>query len=769
MAVVYQAALDSGRPLQKLKSFLEDRLLTSRVPEWYHRFAGVFWYRIYTTNVDDVIETAYQDSGIPTSLCSLSAPKQDYRERDQFLESIQYIKLNGSLPGDPRDLTFATRQYAERIAHHDTWYSHFVRDYIWNPTVFIGTDLDEPNFWRALADRQRRGDNPEERPRSFLITPNISPARVPTLATLNVNHVPGTAEDFSNWLGDNYRFPVRMEVLRLVVPEEADALALAMPPGERDALVELISVFRRVPRAKSRSDQPKEFFLGTPPTWTDIAADFDAPRDFANEVSSEISYALKQPAHLRVIGLTGSGGSGKTTTMMRVALTLRQAGREVLFSEGVERPDIPSITKGLTVLGTRAILFIDNAHLLSYSLLELLKALRTVPTPPVVVFAARYSLFERNISEVVGFPNLNVLSIPDLSGADIVALLETLERHRQLGTLEPKTHNERVRAFKIRARKQILVAMREATQGKGFDDIIRSEFGEIDNQEARVLYLCAALATAELIDLGRGQWIACAMVPAATAIGYLSTGLKGLLVRTASGHRIAARHAVIAALVVDRIAGRNDLVDAYCRVLSALSQDIYRGEGRRGRSWRLFVRLIDHRRIFERFSQDMVKARTIYESIGEWFRADGHYWLQFASLEIEYGELDYARLHLAHAEGLMPRNPLVVTTRALLTMKEAIGALHYDEAKRMLLTAQESLEKQIESKPRDDYPYHVYLSQTLLWVDTWEWEDRGPKLEWMRQLMKVAAQAEKECGGNPRIKEIVKSVKRSYLMLGVSE
>lgn len=768
LGVVYQAALDSGRPLRELRFCLEEHLLTSSVPDWYHRFTRVFWYRIYSTNVDDVIETAYEESGTPASLFRLSAPKDDYRERNQFLQSVQYIKLNGSLPGDPRHLTFATRQYAERIAQHDTWYSHFVRDYIWHPTVFIGTELDEPSFWRALADRQRRGDNPEERPRSFLITPNISPARLPTLSTLNVHHVPGTAKDFSTWLRDNYRFPDRAEVLHRIAPEAAPVLGSTVSPDQREVLVELISVFPRVPRATARPDLPKDFFLGSPPTWLDIAADFDAPRDFTGEVSMEISCALEQQGPLRVIGITGAGGSGKTTTMKRIALTLRQDGREVLFSDGVERPDISSITKGLQAMGTPVVLFIDNAHLLSYSLLTLLKELRTVSNLPTVVFAARYSLFERHISEVVGFPNLTVLPMPDLSRSDIDSLLETLRRHRQLGTLEPFTHEQRVRAFEIRAQKQILVAMREATQGRGFDEIIKSEIHEIDDEEARILYLCAALATAELVDLGRGQWVACAMVPAATAIGYLSTTLKGLLLRIAGGHRVAARHALIAEFVVDKIAGRGELLEAYCRVLSALSQDIYGGRGRRGRSWRLFVRLIDHRRIYGRFSKDIGKARTIYESIGDWFRGDGHYWLQFASLEIEYGALDYARINLAHAEALMPNNPQVVTTRALLTMKEALGVPQYDEARQMLLMAQESLMEQMAARPRDDYPYHVYLSQTLSWIDKWERES-ARKREWMRQLVEVAKTARKECGMNPRIRAIVRNVERSYMMLAVDD
>src|ERR1043166_3169196 len=41
----------------------------------------------------------------------------------------------------------------------------------------------------------------------------------------------------------------------------------------------------------------------------------------------------------------------------------------------------------------------------------------------------------------------------------------------------------------------ILVAMREATKGEPFDQIIESEFEEIESREAKIAYLAVCLAT----------------------------------------------------------------------------------------------------------------------------------------------------------------------------------------------------------------------------------------------------------------------------------
>ena len=73
-------------------------------------------------------------------------------------------------------------------------------------------------------------------------------------------------------------------------------------------------------------------------------------------------------------------------------------------------------------------------------------------------------------------------------------------------------------------------------------------------------------------------------------------------------------------------------------------------------------------------------ARSIYRAIAKQFRKDGHFWLQFASLEIEFGQAGYARPHLAYAESIMPDQDQVLTTKAHLALKEALDVSSYEEA-----------------------------------------------------------------------------------------
>jgi len=198
---MYQAFLTSGKTFVEMSAFLEERLLTSKVPDTYDHITQPFWYRIYTTNVDDLVKRVYKRVPGSATLQVLGFPQDDLIERDQTLEQIQVVFLHGHLPCRPDELTFSVRQFARRASVQSPLYQAFISDYSTRPTVFIGTELNEPLFWQHLEVReQRRRGISEQRPKSFLIAPRISPPQAAQLEQLNVVPVSGSAGDFlSGW------------------------------------------------------------------------------------------------------------------------------------------------------------------------------------------------------------------------------------------------------------------------------------------------------------------------------------------------------------------------------------------------------------------------------------------------------------------------------------------------------------------------------------------------------------------------------------------
>src|SRR5688572_17845258 len=188
---VYDAALTSSIPYARIRAFLEEHLMCVEIPAVYKAMTRPLWYRLYTTNVDNLTEVVYAREREP-KLDILAFPSDEILERDQALGRLQLVCLNGRLPCDPDRITFSPLQYASASFRTQPLYEQFARDYSTHPTIFIGTRLDEPLFLQYVRAREERDPRTaEKRPESFLISPHISPTKRALLERLNITPVEG--------------------------------------------------------------------------------------------------------------------------------------------------------------------------------------------------------------------------------------------------------------------------------------------------------------------------------------------------------------------------------------------------------------------------------------------------------------------------------------------------------------------------------------------------------------------------------------------------
>ena len=700
---------------------LQRQLSIQSYPDWYRLLTRAYWHRIYSLNVDHLVERVFGDVvGIPVKV--INALLSSYEERDNLLGTIQYIKLNGSLIGDLDTVVFGKRDYAARSSLYDPWYDHFVRDYAQYATILVGTQLDEQQFWQALESRRsRRGATVEKRNRSFLVSPRISPALGDSLADFNVVPIRETAADFFIWLFDHLgTLPDRAETLvdvdpRLVTYVQAGE-GLGKPLAELDDFFRAFSLVSPTdPNASYRSP----FLLGATPTWDDLAADLDARRNVNDEVFQVAEQLLEEAEPPPLLVISGHTGSGKSTVLMRTVWDLTAAGHTCLFATGEDISTPWVVASAVEQLGRKLVLAIDDAEWVGAQFSDLLGRLHALEFPPLVVAAVRsnalYRLEERSVP-------MTIIDTGDLTNRDIMSLISVLRNENHLGVMtgRPNAHIER--EFKSRLKKQLLVAMKEVTAGKRFDEIIRKEYEEIEQNELRTVYLAACLATAASASLLREQLIAVAELPPAQLLSALERELRQLLIPDGSGTRLAARHSIIASIIVDKIALRSTLAIAYRRVLEVLAHDIGREPMRgAGRRWfRLYKRLIDHDQIYKRFESDLNEARSIYEAVEDRFRNDPHFWLQYGSLELQYGELEFADLYLRSASALRPDDFLIRHARAHLLMRQATAAPNQSQAIALRSEAEEQLKQLIAEREDSPYPWHTLILQIHHWIQEWE-------------------------------------------------
>lgn len=762
----------------RLTDFLVPRLSVSEAPSWYGHVTKFFWYRMYTTNVDDVVETVWKSaSDTAPDLSPIIGLDGDFSERDQLLGSLQYVKLNGSLDRGIKAITFSRRQYAARSADQDLWVDQFVRDYFTHPTVFIGTELEDPILWSYIERRERiertKGRR-DPRPKALLVSPEISPVKEPILESLHIEPVRAKASEFFEALHQELREATILEpVLRRVFARRRIPLSVAIPSLTRDArrkLANFHSSFTEVrPRAKDPNHQ-SYYLLGARPTWEDIASGLDAEREVTGHLRSAVAASLGDQTKPHVIFLKGPAGSGKSTILMRLAWILRQESTPCFFAEGETVPEWEDIRWALEGYDRPVVLCLDNAHKFLWDVAEWSEKSSRLKYPPIFVYAARTNQFERNAAAVNSIRDYREVLMPDLSDDEISRVLEILERENALGELRGVPVRERLKVFRDYARRQILVAMREATSGAGFDDIIADEFARLPG-EAKTLYTIAALPSSQQHTIRKKELIASSPYGLADTVDILEKALKGIVVEIQSDpEAYQVRHPVIAEMVIDALAPREMLKQAYIGYLRTIAHQIPHDARRSSRSWQLFWRLLNHRNLYYQFAGNVDPAREIYESVKKWFSGNGHFWLQYGALEVEYGNLDAAENWVRQAKVLLGEHHYpVMATYAHLLLKKATRTSDHEEANRLREEGEQILLSQIAAiGRRDPYPFHILGTQLLQWF-RWRVEDRQERKRGYERLKALLEDGVRIHPGRRELRELLAEVTRDYLMMAVPQ
>lgn len=738
LRTLYAVAQTHRKGKASLRQFLESQLRVKEYPAWYKAVSWWFWRRIYTFNADDLIERIYADV-VAQRLDTIVAP-DFFRDRDSFLRTLQYVKLHGSIT-DVRDLTFGPREYGARAAARtDIWYLHFVEDYSTMPTLFVGTELDEQLFWQYVEMRGAqvlRGTR-VRRPKCFMVSPTISKPNEEVLEQYNIVCIRSTGEEFFRWLREQMEPPSRENVLRVLDPTLQPALSASERgvPEAEVARMEYFYTFFRVPVRPVNPRSRATFLLGAPPTWEDIAADLDAHREIDDILTGALVDAIKTDS-ADVLLVSSAAGGGKSTICKRAALDLVDRGYSVYFSEGASSPDPSKLSSFLTSVEERSFLFFDNAGHDLTSIAEIFDRIRENHARPVFVVAARSNdvAFHGHEFGRVG-ARVTPIEIPHLCDEDIEAILETLQRHDLLGKLREKTHEEQVEAFRTKARKQILVAMREATSGRGFDEIMQDEFKSVQPEGARLLYLVAAVASDEDYGLTVQQMITAMGLPPTETQVLIEKSLAGILVQHEfESEKYFIRHPAIAHFIIES-APRPMLADAVVALLITISTVLPQGRDRRSsRAFRLYRNVLNHHRLNDIFASKLFLVRKIYEGIKDYYRDDGHYWLQYGSYETEYGgDISLAENYIGQATALLPPNSRQVeTATAHLLLKKALAAAGASPAAEYCEEALGILRSHMADQNKVSlHALHIFGSQMTHYI--WRWTSTVDRAQRFREI-----------------------------------
>jgi SIR2-like domain len=699
--------------LRRQKSDLV-RLISARfsadpdsLPEYYATYFGLPWLRYYTLNVDDLDRAAavrYHLERPPLTISTRASETEGAPSSLPKSGRLEVVHLNGVVGDSPDLLTFSETQYAEGIASQEPWYARCVADIMCRPVIFIGTVLNESLLWQHMELRRRRDRHGRDlRPTSILVTPSLSLPRQEILRDFRIEWVEGTAESFA------------AEVLKPLTSEATRGFAFIRAYTDQHGSGPLLLA------SQAASENPSlqtEYLLGEEPHWSDVISGRAIERSHDEDLSKVAHEILEGRRTKAALAVTGTAGTGKSTALMSLALRLSGAGIPVLW---LDKDSDVSLARVRDYVGSKSgklALAIDDADLYGRQLVTLLCDLVTHNDQFLFVFAIRSGKVDEIVSAIQQKDTLEVYEhvVPPLTDEDIEGLIGVLDKHNRLGKLKGASDQERRRAFKEQAGRQMLVAMIQATSSSdNFEKKAHNELTELSGAQ-RYVYSLASVASSMRQYLTRDEIVLASADFSEEALSALERlTARHLIVGNPPTYRYRSRHRVIADLVLDKLQELKELKDVLAGLSWAIATKISPSVDRRDRLRKFLTALSNH--AFLRRLIGIMDARDLYRELEKILSWDYHYWLQRGSLEVEAGDIKLADNFLSAAYSMAEGDYRVQTAYAYMLMRKAWESPQEVNSASSLARGVEILRDAISTSGGvSPYPFHVLGSQGLAWV-----------------------------------------------------
>ena len=471
---IYARAVKRAGSVQ-VYSFLRSLFWNTRPPVWMDAFARFPWERVWTLNIDDSFEHAYQRCRVEGSRRLTTRSWNDEFVQDR---TLSVIHLHGSVSSEtPSDLIFSLPEYFNATVSRAAWPLAFRDEYGTRPFVVVGARLrDEPDIEAVVARRVPSHSAP-----SIYVSPNISDAMRADLEDWGLVPFEGTAELFISWW------------------EGASGIDLSTPASTREEIsLRVGRQFQELRLDRTPKSSAKHDFLGgDPPLWGDITGSKYAELDWIRQAIVLVKrWGTSAPLGTALI-YAGHRLSGRTTGLLVLCRVLCNNAWRVFVFKADERPDVDAILR-FAADGKAIALVFDGVADFAEDVDKLLDEARRARLS-VVCLAVDSQARSAGIVGRISSEHLFGGSIKSinriLTRADAARLVDNLARHGRLGVLEPRPDGQRLQHF---ARRELFTALAEVENAPGFGVRVTELVGEVDDPAA--LRLCLFATAAERVE-----------------------------------------------------------------------------------------------------------------------------------------------------------------------------------------------------------------------------------------------------------------------------
>lgn len=632
------------------------------------------WSRIYSFNIDDSLQAASKESVQRTTFYNGMIDKV---ESSNSLENLQIVNLHGDVSKIDHGLIMSQSDYTKSIQmNNHEWYRKLAEDYRGFTPVFVGSVLDEPILDLELMKAGRDGVG--EAGAAFLVNPDdFSNVKKMALASKGIVHCKAAFSDFIRWLNDNVGISLSPDQIMTSdkgfgsenidsFTKEDIAAAHHIFPISKEKFLGRLQGDSDSTKAKAASN----FLLGFPPTWPLVAADIPVELSSLPTLRQKILQSFEKGSELFVT--TGQAGSGKTTATMQALLSIandRSLEIEVYeFSSETE-----SAVKCINVLGKISahpkIVYLPDLFVFGASLKEVFSDAQRAGV--MFVSTARSGEWQDHFSR--HFTDASKFAFERFDGADHEPIIDKLNKFVAAPAFRKLKRDDQIAKLK-RSKSQLLIALREVTESRNFDDIIFDEFEKMPDEDVKSLFSIVGLSTLGRVGI-RSEVAAEAYdsKPRKRSFESAMLSLEGIVTENASG-RLVARHEIYVRRIFDKFISLESLLFTFTSILDTYLKYEIPAMNHVSRPDGVLLRfLLNHRVIRERAEHGGRAdfGLDIYNKYEVPLQLEGHFWLQYGLYYANLGNQESAIELLEKSIQAYPNNPFTIHALAGLKLRFA--------------------------------------------------------------------------------------------------
>lgn len=668
------------------------------------------WKAIFTTNYDNAIEKAYALNANPTqnpvTICSSS----EFRDFDPRFE-VPVYHLHGCLsPGGGGSVLITDEDYATFREERRMMFEKLKLSYATTPILYVGYSHEDAN-WKMVTAELRAEFAPSTAPMSFRVVPTTTPIDREILAHQGVVTLDASLDEFES--------VVRRELGEIRVdPVSLDKIEASMPADLRAAFRDSPAPVARLVRSWAYVNQApfhKEpnigaFLSGDHPNWALISQGVQFERDVEDDVVDDLlDFATQNDPKLKVSVLIAPAGYGISTGLMSIAFRVAKEGAGAVFMHRRGRPLSVGDIESATSLFRGSVFFIvDNAADYADSLRQAIGRLSDVKRTAYFLLGERLNEWR----QLRGRIRAREFGIEPLSDPEIERLLKFLEVNGALKRLGDLEHSQQMAVIREKHKQELLVAMKEATEGQSFNAIIEDEYRNLENETSRLLY-AATSCFYRSRALVRDQVLADVLdMNLAEMHRQTSPATEGVVIFESLDEEMGtwsarARHHKIAEIVWERALEPGEKARIVERALDALNLNFYVD----AQAFEFFVRsdAVDE-------IGDLEGKMRFFESAAKKDPRSEYVRQHYARMLRREGLCDAALSQIDSAIEMASGTRVLYHTKGVILTDLALETESVEIARRRLTQAEDVFRKSIAMQRRDEYGYHGLAKLFLGWA-----------------------------------------------------